>query len=52
MNCGKQCGHCRENDCHHKSGTCIVGCMAGYQGNLCLKRMYIYKSTVKTTLSP
>lgn len=40
------------NDCHHKSGTCIVGCMAGYQGNMCLKRVYIYKSTVKTTLSP
>eukprot|EP00105_Crassostrea_gigas_P000907 XP_011412871.1 PREDICTED: receptor-type tyrosine-protein phosphatase C-like [Crassostrea gigas] len=35
MDCSEQCGHCSENVCDHISGTCLSGCTAGYQGNLC-----------------
>lgn len=39
-NCIKTCGECGDiNQCHHINGTCLTGCAAGYQGNLCKTRM-------------
>lgn len=34
-NCSETCGHCRDNKCSNFNGTCITGCDAGYQGDLC-----------------
>uniref|UniRef100_A0A8W8P3B7 Scavenger receptor class F member 2 n=1 Tax=Magallana gigas TaxID=29159 RepID=A0A8W8P3B7_MAGGI len=34
--CKEICGHCRDTDqCSNINGTCLTGCDAGYQGNLC-----------------
>lgn len=39
VECNKTCGHCRDiNQCYHINGTCLTGCDAGYQGNLCKTR--------------
>ena len=35
-NCNDTCGHClNPGECYHVNGTCVEGCEAGYQGNLC-----------------
>lgn len=34
--CNGICGHCRDVDqCSHINGTCLTGCSAGFQGDLC-----------------
>ncbi|XP_065943696.1 uncharacterized protein [Magallana gigas] len=34
--CKEICGHCRDTDqCSNINGTCLTGCDAGYQGDLC-----------------
>lgn len=34
--CNGTCGHCLEvNQCSNVNGTCLSGCSAGYQGELC-----------------
>lgn len=36
VDCNKTCGHCRDlHQCSHTNGTCLTGCVAGYQGSLC-----------------
>lgn len=40
VDCNEKCGQCREvYQCHHKNGTCLAGCAAGYLGNMCKTRM-------------
>ena len=40
--CDEQCGHCREEEqCRHTNGACLVGCTAGYQGEICKLRKYL-----------
>lgn len=37
--CNETCGHCRDlNQCSNVNGTCLTGCDAGYQGDLCKPR--------------
>ena len=34
--CGEECGFCADlSYCNHVNGTCLSGCDAGYNGNLC-----------------
>lgn len=34
--CNKTCGHCRDvKQCSNIDGTCLTGCSAGYQGEMC-----------------
>lgn len=41
-NCSKICGHCRDVDkCSHSNGTCLTGCKAGYQGEICKTREFM-----------
>lgn len=41
IDCIEECGQCRDIDqCHHINGTCLTGCAAGYQGDLCKTRRY------------
>lgn len=36
VNCNETCGHCRDMDqCSNTNGTCLTGCDAGFQGELC-----------------
>uniref|UniRef100_K1R1S2 Scavenger receptor class F member 2 n=1 Tax=Magallana gigas TaxID=29159 RepID=K1R1S2_MAGGI len=36
VNCEETCGHCRDMDqCSNTNGTCLTGCDAGFQGELC-----------------
>lgn len=37
--CRETCGHCRDIDqCSNINGTCLTGCVAGYQAGLCKTR--------------
>lgn len=39
--CNKICGNCRDvSQCHPITGTCVSGCVAGYEGNKCKTREY------------
>lgn len=39
VSCNETCGHCRDvNQCLHTNGTCLTGCIAGFEGNLCKTR--------------
>lgn len=39
LECKETCGHCRDvNQCSNVDGTCITGCAAGFEGNLCKTR--------------
>lgn len=36
VDCNLTCGHCLDvNQCSNINGTCLNGCDAGYQGDLC-----------------
>ena len=36
IDCNETCGYCYEaNHCFHTNGTCLSGCIAGFQGDLC-----------------
>ncbi|XP_061170989.1 receptor-type tyrosine-protein phosphatase T-like [Saccostrea echinata] len=38
-NCNQSCGHCLNNaQCYHINGTCLDGCFAGYEGQLCMNK--------------
>lgn len=40
ISCKEICGHCHEaNQCHYVNGTCLTGCAAGYEGDVCKTRM-------------
>ena len=40
--CKETCGQCQDlTKCHHKNGTCLTGCKAGYHGVLCKTRKYM-----------
>lgn len=37
--CSESCGHCYDiNQCSSINGTCLTGCAAGHQGDLCKTR--------------
>lgn len=37
--CNETCGNCRDgNTCDRVNGTCLTGCDAGYEGDLCAIR--------------
>lgn len=39
--CNDICENCRNvSQCHHITGTCVSGCVAGYKGDLCTIREY------------
>lgn len=39
VDCRESCGHCREvSQCSNINGTCLTGCDAGYEGELCKRR--------------
>ena len=41
-NCSETCGHCRDVDkCSNINGTCLTGCEAGFQGELCKTREFM-----------
>lgn len=43
INCNETCGHCRDLDqCSKTNGTCLTGCDAGFQGELCNISMLIF----------
>lgn len=50
--CSETCGRCRnESQCFHTNGTCLTGCDAGYEGDVCKTRtyiclMYIFKKNI------
>uniref|UniRef100_K1QME5 Multiple epidermal growth factor-like domains 10 n=1 Tax=Magallana gigas TaxID=29159 RepID=K1QME5_MAGGI len=36
LECNGTCGYCRDiNQCSNVNGTCLTGCEAGYEGDLC-----------------
>lgn len=46
--CNLICGHCRNvNQCSHINGTCLAGCGAGYQGDLCKTRKSYAQQRIK-----
>lgn len=35
-NCTKECGNCKQQQCHHTNGTCLFGCSSSsYEGETC-----------------
>lgn len=37
--CNEICGNCRDvGQCHHITGACVSGCVAGYEGDICKTR--------------
>ena len=52
--CQKTCGYCLDqSECFHTNGTCLTGCLAGYQGVLCATRkrehrlgLYEFETTI------
>lgn len=41
--CNKTCGYCRDvNKCSHINGICLSGCDAGYQGDTCNTREFLF----------
>lgn len=39
LKCNETCGHYHNvNQCSNIDGTCITGCAAGFEGNLCRTR--------------
>lgn len=37
--CNEICGNCRNvGQCHHITGACVSGCVAGYEGDICKTR--------------
>lgn len=39
IDCKERCGNCLDvYKCSYTNGTCLTGCIAGYQGNLCKTR--------------
>lgn len=43
VDCNEKCGSCHDvSQCFHINGTCLTGCSAGYQGEFCKTREYIY----------
>lgn len=41
VDCHETCGHCRDvNKCSSINGTCLTGCDAGYEGDMCKASEY------------
>ncbi|XP_048255871.1 receptor-type tyrosine-protein phosphatase alpha-like isoform X2 [Haliotis rufescens] len=38
VNCTRQCGQCRDDNCHHINGTCLTGCSDGWTYNTCTQK--------------
>lgn len=37
--CQQECGNCRDlSQCFHTNGSCLTGCEAGYDGEMCIAR--------------
>lgn len=42
VDCKEICGQCRDIDqCFHTNGTCLTGCVAGYQEQSCKTSEYM-----------
>lgn len=43
IRCKRTCGECRDlNQCSNVNGYCLTGCNAGYKGDLCKTRKFMY----------
>lgn len=44
IDCKERCSNCLDvYKCLYTNGTCLTGCVAGYQGNLCKTREFIFQ---------